>query len=309
MSDSRVKRLRWLSYSIVLILASYILVLFFTLNQDTVNIIQKVPPSLYFWLLLLSFSSYLFRFIRWYSFLSPLENDISVKEHLLIYLSGFAMTMTPGKVGEMVRSFYLATLGIEYAQSLAAFFSDRILDVLAVLTLSVFLFVWSFPEYKLWIALGAGVILFLFFLLRSTLLPLLIKKFFKERSKTFLLSFQNSVRTFLDNRSLHKVLPLSLLAWAVQGYGLYIIVKSLGFEADPLLVIGIYNISILAGALSFIPGGIGTTEAAISLLLISLGMESSLALFASIICRGMTLWIAIMLGMVSLWFLGSKQKK
>ena len=62
-------------------------------------------------------------------------------------------------------------------------------------------------------------------------------------------------------------LPLSLMAWTAQGYGLYLIVSALGMDVSPVLIIGIYNISILAGAASFIPGGV---EAAISVLLIGM---------------------------------------
>ncbi len=71
-------------------------------------------------------------------------------------------------------------------------------------------------------------------------------------------------------------------------------------ETSPLLIIGIYNISILAGAISFIPGGIGATEAAISVLLISMGMDASLAVAASLVCRGMTLWLAVFIGLISM---------
>lgn len=80
----------------------------------------------------------------------------------------------------------------------------------------------------------------------------------------------------------------------------------MGFDVSPLLVIGIYNISILAGAISFIPGGIGATEAAISVLLISIGMDASLAVVASLVCHGMTLWVAVFIGLVSMSIVGRK---
>jgi uncharacterized protein (TIRG00374 family) len=104
------------------------------------------------------------------------------------------------------------------------------------------------------------------------------------------------------------VLPLSLLAWGSQGYGLYLIVDALGFETNPLLAIGIYSASILAGAVSFIPGGIGATEAAIIVLLVSVGMDLPLAAAAAIICRGMTLWLAVIVGLISMFSLSRRLK-
>lgn len=149
----------------------------------------------------------------------------------------------------------------------------------------------------------------MFLFVRSKLIPVLIEKFLKHKSKALLIAFQSQVSKFLNNRSLVIALPLSLMAWTAQGYGLYLIVEAFGFDVSPLLVIGIYNISILAGAISFIPGGIGATEAAMSVLLISIGMDASLAVVASIVCRGMTLWVAVVIGLVSMVILGQKESK
>ncbi len=300
-------KLRWISYSIVFFMLLYIAALLFTLNDDTtLERIKEIPLTLYLWLLLLSIASYLFRFSRWYYFLHPLESTISIQKHMLIYFSGFALTTTPGKAGETIRSLFLAPLGIKYHQSLSAFFSERLLDVVAVLTLSVFLFAWKFPEHQQWIMLSTVFIVMIFLLVRSTLISILIKRFLKHKSKVLFIAFQGQVSRFLSNRSLLIAFPLSLMAWTAQGYGLYLIVDALGFNFSPFVIIGIYNISILAGAISFIPGGIGATEAAISILLISIGMDASLAVVASIVCRGMTLWVAVGIGLVSLVIIGRK---
>lgn len=288
----------------------YIIALLFTLSEGTTQeIVKQVPLTLYLWLLLLSIASYLFRFSRWYYFLSSLEQAISIRQHLLIYFSGFALTTTPGKAGETIRSLFLSPLGIKYHQSLSAFFSERLLDVVAVLTLSIFLFSWTFSEYQQWMLLSAIFIVVVFFFVRLELIQVVIEQFLKHKSKALLIASQNQVSKFLSNRSLLIALPLSLMAWIVQGYGLYLIVDTFGFDVSPLLIIGIYNISILAGAISFIPGGIGATEAAISVLLISIGMDTSLAVVASIVCRGMTLWVAVVIGLVSMLILGQKGSK
>lgn len=292
---------RWIRYSIVFFILIYIIALLLTLDNDaTLSHVKEIPLTLYLWLLLLSIVSYLLRFSRWYYFLHPIEASISLSKHLLIYVSGFALTTTPGKAGETIRSLFLSPLGIKYHQSLAAFFSERLLDVVSVVTLSIFLFAWAFSEYQQWVMASAIFIVIAFLLVRSTLIPRLIERFLKHKSKVLLIAFQNQVSKFLGNRSLLIAFPLSLMAWLPQGYGLYLIVEAMGFETSPLLVIGIYNISMLAGAISFIPGGIGATEAAISVLLISLGMDASLAVAASLVCRGMTIWLAVFLGLISM---------
>ena len=57
---------------------------------------------------------------------------------------------------------------------------------------------------------------------------------------------------------------------------LILIVNSMGLNIDTSLAIGIYCISILFGALSFVPGGIGTTEAAMTFMLINIGITQNL---------------------------------
>lgn len=309
MTNLSPEKLRWISLSIISVMLLYILVLLLTLNtEETFALVNKIPFSLYLWVFILSVISYLLRFSRWYFFLTPLEPKITLPQHLFIYFSGFALTTTPAKAGETIRSLFLSPLGIKYHQSLAAFFSERLLDVVAVLALSFLLFTSVFSQYQQWTILSATFIVILFLLARSQLIPLLINRFLKHKSKVLFIAFQTQVSHFLSNRSLLIALPLSLMAWTAQGYGLYLIVDALGMDVSPVLIIGIYNISILAGAASFIPGGIGATEAAISLLLIGIGMDSSLAVVASILCRAMTLWVAVGVGMVAMFILSKRSK-
>ncbi len=309
MTNLSPEKLRWISLSIISVMLLYILVLLLTLNtEETFALVNKIPFSLYLWVFILSVISYLLRFSRWYFFLTPLEPKITLPQHLLIYFSGFALTTTPAKAGETIRSLFLSPLGIKYHQSLAAFFSERLLDVVAVLALSFLLFTSVFSQYQQWTILSAAFIVILFLLVRSQLIPLLINRFLKHKSKVLFIAFQTQVSHFLSNRSLLIALPLSVMAWTAQGYGLYLIVDALGMDVSPVLIIGIYNISILAGAASFIPGGIGATEAAISLLLIGIGMDSSLAVVASILCRAMTLWVAVGVGMVAMFILSKRSK-
>jgi uncharacterized protein (TIRG00374 family) len=244
------------------------------------------------------------RFNRWYYFLSPLNHNISIKQHLLIYFSGFALTTTPAKAGETVRSLFLTKLNIKVSQSLAAFFSERLLDVLAVTILALLTLTSMNTDLEVTAYVAGVVILAVFILFKSKALEFVTNYLLKEKSKKFLLTFEISVRKFLSNKSLGICIPLSTLAWTAQGYGLYILVSSLGLDVSPWLIVGVYNLSILIGALSFIPGGVIATEASISFLLISLGMDESLAIAASILCRAMTLWFAIFIGLICLLIIG-----
>lgn len=78
----------------------------------------------------LSLFNYALRFVRWHVYMRWLGHHVSPLRHLLIYLSGFALTTTPGKAGEGVRALYLARLGVSYPHTLAVMFAERFLDKL-----------------------------------------------------------------------------------------------------------------------------------------------------------------------------------
>lgn len=80
----------------------------------------------------------------------------------------------------------------------------------------------------------------------------------------------------------------------------------MGHELSVVGAVGIYALSILAGAASFVPGGLGVTEGAMVLLLVATGMDLSTASTAALMVRGLTLWFAVGLGVVSMLMLIQK---
>ena len=83
-----------------------------------------------------SLVNYALRFQRWAGYLANLGHVLPGGPHLLIYLAGFAFTVSPGKAGEAVRSLYLRDrYAVPYADSMAALFVERLLDVLAIAVL------------------------------------------------------------------------------------------------------------------------------------------------------------------------------
>ena len=78
------------------------------------------------------------------------------------------------------------------------------------------------------------------------------------------------------------------------------------FSESPILIgdaIGIYAAAIVVGAVSFLPGGLGTTEAAMVTLLVNYGLGIPEAIVLTIVCRLLTLWIAVLLGWIAVGIL------
>jgi uncharacterized membrane protein YbhN (UPF0104 family) len=257
--------------------------------------VSALPAALWEQVVALSLLSYLLRFARWHGFLTALGHRIPLLRDLEIYLAAFALTLTPGKAGETVRSVYLHPFGVPYAHSLGTFVAERLMDLLAVGFLAL-MAISSLPEYWLWLVGALACCLTAALLLRSRLLALAAKKLAKGALAQHAASGVTTIGFLLSGRRLAWAAPVSLLAWTAQGVSLYLIVQALGHDLPLITLVAIYCLSILAGAASFIPGGLGATEAAIALLLTAAGMDPTDAITASLISRGLTLWLAVGIG-------------
>lgn len=268
------------------------------------------------WLLLLScsFGSYLLRFVRWQYYLRRAGWRLPPHLHLAYYLAGFALTTSPGKAGETIRSVLLRPHGVPYATSLACFFSERLLDVVVVALLAT-LTTLAFTEQHTFIIIvfivTLSVIPFVHSPLLLRLLHALQSRLQADRLKnllTHLIQLLHDARNFLAWRPLYLGLLLGMAAWCLQGFAFYYLLQVLGFHHPLPLAIGIYAISLLAGALSMIPGGIGATEAAMALLLSAAGASTQLAVIIPLISRLSTLWFAVGIGLLASLWLGSRRQ-
>jgi uncharacterized protein (TIRG00374 family) len=276
--------------------------------------ISRLDAASWLILLLCSFSNYLLRFIRWQSYLRRAGWRLPPGLHLTYYLAGFALTTSPGKAGETIRSLLLRPHGVPYPTSLACFFSERLLDVI-VIALLAGLTAFSFTEHRLFVVvvllLTLGLIPFVHSRVLLRLISAITDFVTSSRIKSFLAHTHHllqDARTFLAIRSLYQGLLLGLFAWSLQGFAFHFLLSELGFHMSLTMATGIYAISLLAGALSMIPGGIGTTEAAMALLLGAAGAQPQVALIAPLINRLTTLWFAVAVGMLASSWLARQRR-
>jgi uncharacterized protein (TIRG00374 family) len=260
------------------------------------------------WMFILGLSliNYLLRFLRWQMYLRRLGCNVPVLYNLCVYLAGFAFTATPGKVGEAVRSLYLTRHKVTYVNSLSAFFVERFVDVIAMIMLAS-LAAFAFDGMGWLVIVTSVLIVILLPMIHSARVKALLDSMRKglnsEKLRTLgahMLELLESSAVLLRAGPLYAGLVLGLLAWAAEGYALYVVLDYLGVEMAVLLAAGIYGVSILAGAVSFMPGGLGGTEIAMGLLLGLSGVEPAIVVSAVLVCRIATLWFAVVVGLVVL---------
>ncbi len=265
----------------------------------------------------LSFSNYILRFLKWEYYLGVLGiRGIPKGESFLTFLSGFVLTVTPGKVGEVFKSLLLFQMRkIPIERSAPIVVAERITDLIGVIVL-IAAGSLSFPGGLFWAAAGAFCVGFILactasrrlseFLLRPLVkLPGALGRISRKLVPKVLTAL-DSLRELTAPKALVWPTLLSIVGWALEGIGLWIILR--GFAEDPklLLTAFFYATSTLAGALIPVPGGLGVTDGLLMEQMTRLGgVQSETATAAMLLVRFATLWFAVLVGFIALFILRS----
>lgn len=277
--------------------------------QAIVAAIRRLTLPILLLILALSLFNYLLRFLRWEYYITHISEGVVPRwRHMLIYVAGFALTTTPGKAGEAVRSIYLKPHGVTYSQSFSALFVERLMDVMIMLILSSLAAI-VIDGVRLYAAAALMIVLVLVPSIRMGYLARWARAVPAWMPHRLAVIGQHagdlldSSSRLLRSHLLYGGLLTGLVAWAAEGVGFYIVLDALGVGISLPLAISVYAIAVLAGALSFVPGGLGAAEATMGGLLILAGVAKPEAAAATLICRLATLWFAIVLGIVPLMVL------
>lgn len=260
---------------------------------------------------LLSLLNYVLRIIRWRSYLARLGHPLGLRFAALTFVAGFAYTLSPGKVGEMVRARYYVPFGVPLPKTAAAFFAERLLDLVAMVVLAALLFAGS-QSYRGAIAGAAALVvaaLAVFALVpweRATSrlraihgIPELLRK-----GLVGVTSALAATRPLLRPAPLLFGFAIGLVAWGLEGVGLSVLTGMVpAVQVSLPAAVGVYAVAVLIGGLSFLPGGLGSTEAIMTTLLVALGVPLGEAIVLTLACRIVTLWLAVCLGWIAVLIL------
>ncbi len=264
--------------------------------------------------LTLSLINYGLRFARWQKFLALLGHQIHSQESLRIYIAGFGLTILPGKAGEAIRSVFLKHHGVTYPESLAAFFSEHFSNLISMLLL-VSIGLWVYPQAQVIVAILAGLILVVLVVLQQTRWLKMLESFVQRRLPGRLGELAvHSIEIVLHSGRCFRFpillfsIVLGLVAWGAEGVAFYYIMHTLGSDISLQVALFIYAFSMLVGAISFLPGGLGGTEATMVTLLMMNNVAQPQAVAATVIIRLATLWFAVALGIFSLVMMERKNR-
>lgn len=256
----------------------------------------------------LACANYALRFVRWHAYLHHRGLVVPPGTSALVFIAGFAMAVTPGKLGELVKSFLLRDLaGTPVAASASIVIAERVTDLLALLILAVVGVAVYGVAVEVTIACSAVIAIGLVFIVWRRLglaaIALVTRPHRLRHLEPKLREIYDGLAALSQPRVLAWSTALAVAAWACEGIGFALIVRGFpGAGVDLGLALLIYAATIVAGALSFLPGGLGVTEGAMTLLLVAnaTGVDRGTATAATILTRLATLWFAVAIGMVAL---------
>ncbi len=252
-------------------------------------------------ILCLSLVNYLVRFVRWQYYLRALEINIPRSESFGVFLSSLSMSVTPGKMGEVLKSYFLKSLhSVPISRSAPIILAERITDFLALLIIAV-VGAYSIGHDKKFILAFALILILAISVIANRSLSMKIIGFAERmplisRWIKLIHTAYESSHTLLSGRVLAVSTLLGLVAWFSECVGFLLVLDGVNVHFKLLSASFIYAFSTVMGAVSFLPGGLGVTETSLAGLLIFAKVPKDAAIAATFIVRGATLWFAVIIG-------------
>ena len=254
-------------------------------------------------------------YFRWTILVKNSGYILPHKKNFQIFLSGFPLSITPGKVGELLKCELLKeNFNIPRKITAPIILVERLYNAVGIVIISS-LGIWYFDFSGTVILIASCALIGIFIALRSkSLFSSLINKTSKIK---YLSKFSDS---FSDSYEVinHSIKPkifiisslLSAIYWILESVAVYFVFKSFGIDFLELYnVVLAYTSSIILGVASFVPGGIGVSEGTLISLLSIHGLSLSTAITLTLFIRMFTLWYSVFVGFIALKFAGAFSMK
>lgn len=262
-------------------------------------------------LLLLTSVNYLFRFIKWDYYLRLLDIKIEKRLSASIFFSGLIMSVTPMKAGELLKSYLLKqTNGQPISKTAPVIFAERVTDFLSLIIICAAGGILYHYGARLIITVSVLLILLILVISSRSLCFWIFSQFEKI---SFLKKYSQKLYNLYESSYLmFRIKPLilmifvSLFSWCFECLGFFLILHTFNSNISLFMSSFIYAFSTIFGAVTMLPGGLGVTEGSLTFLLMQNGFAKESAIASTLIIRVVTLWFAVLIGMVSLYLFRKK---
>ncbi len=286
-------------FAVLLIIADF---------KEVLKVLSDINLVLLPVILILAPLNYIFRFIKWNYFLriSNLHPDKKINRY--IFMSGLSMTITPAKVGELLKCYMLKEhINAPVSRTSPIVMAERLTDGLAMVILAALGFL-AYP-YGITVLTISSILLILSITIfhMDSIFYFVINKIESmtenrvvNKMLLFIIEFKKNAKNLFSTKSLVYTVSIGVVSWGLEGFVVYFAVMALGGEISILGSIFVVSVSSLLGAISFLPGGLGVAEGSIMAILILTGTDREIAAAATVITRFSTLWLGVFVGIIGL---------
>lgn len=251
----------------------------------------------------------IFKFLRW-NYLLKLKNiKIDLISSIQIFCAGLIMSISPGKIGELIKSYFLKDkFNIEYSLSIPVIIAERFSEFFTLLLLESLILILIFKSFSVILLLLIAAIIILILSVNRTIFSKIVILFSQIK---FLRIDNNKIDALIDSRKLlfnPTIITFSFFAWILEFFCFYIILSNFITDIFVLEAVSSYAIAIIFGSITMLPGGIGTTESSLTYLLVNSGLTLNSSVVTTIFIRIMTLWIPVVIGLISIIIYWKKNK-
>lgn len=284
--------------------------------EETKAALARLTLGEFLVLLVLSLFNYFGRSLRWHLFARRLGLATGLIQNTRHFLGGFAMSVTPGRVGELVRMRWLGReTGWALERTAPLALVDRAADLFAMALLLALSLALSATGMTGGTPVAILALLAAFVATRPALLKTVgdvLHRLSGRRLPKFFARVRRAARTLeVFTRADILILAglLGIIGWFAEGYAFYLLLVWMGADVEMWLAVGIFVFATLAGGLTGAPGGLGGAEAAMVALLTLQNVPLEIAVPATLIIRVTTLWFAIAIGIAVFPFAERQSKK
>lgn len=264
-------------------------------------------------ILSLVLGNYVLRFAKWHWYLNRVGiENLAARDSALIFVAGFSMAITPGKVGELLKSYFVRIrANWPMTTTMPVIFAERLTDGAGLLVLGgvgLLGFRIGVPAFiVVAVGMGAAIILFGRERLMLGILERLRGTRFVRGRVDELTQLYLGTRKLLRPTPLLAMVSLSAMSWFLECVAFALILYGLGIELTWFLVLAatfVFAASAWIGGASLLPGGLGATEASAAALLLVViddpDLTRTIAASATLLLRVATLWFGVIIGIIAL---------
>lgn len=298
----------WIVLAMIVFIAGFAVLTALVGGQKVLANLARLGLLMVLGMLALTVVNLSLRALRWLFYSREIGVDVSRGLNLLYYVTGFALTTTPSKLGETLRHWLLERgHGYAYSRTLPLWVADRLNDVTASLVL-ILVGIAGFSGYR-W-QVGAFLILFavvIALIARPRLLLAGVNIAYgriRRRRRVFA-GFRRLIRfsAALFTPRLYVIgFGLATVGWLAECLAFWWLLREMGAPLGFSQAVFVFAFSLLFGGVSLTPGGLGGFEASMIFLLHELGIALDVAVAATVVIRATTLWFSVALGFACMPF-------